>query len=276
MSYGQQPGGNGQYPGNGYNNGYNYQQQGYGAPYNPQYSNGAATVNTNASYSYERAEHVSVTKAYGEMTIGLLVTAVVAILTQMTGLYLKLIAATGVIGVWLPAIVEVVLVFVLAARIMKMQTSTARALFYIYAALNGFSMSIIFAAYDISTIGIAFGICAVYFLALTMFGLTTKGNMLKAGPILMIGLIVLIVAELVIYIFFPTQTALMWIAAIGLILFSGLTVYDAQFTKRAFASYANQGPQMIERISILCALNLYLDFINIFLYILQLFGNSRD
>ncbi|MEE1295454.1 MAG: Bax inhibitor-1/YccA family protein [Bifidobacterium sp.] len=254
----------------------------YGAagqqPYGQQpYYGGQPVMDSRAAYSYERAEHVSVTKAYGEMTIGLVVTAVVAILTQMTGFYRSFIMATGAFGVWIPAIVQIALAIWLGAKVMTMKPSTARVAFYVFAALMGVTMSTIFGAYNLGTIGFAFIVCAVFYLALTMFGLTTKGNMLKAGPILMIGLIVLILAEVVLMFVAPTDTMLKVITALGIILFAGMTIYDAQFTKRVFAQYANQGPEMIQRVSILCALNLYLDFINMFLYILQLFGlNSRD
>ena len=74
----------------------------------------------------------------------------------------------------------------------------------------------------------------------------------------------------------PTNTTLKVVAAIGIVLFAAMTIYDAQFTKRVFAQYASQGPEMIKRVSILCALNLYLDFVNMFLYVLQLLGLSRD
>ena len=113
------------------------------------------------------------------------------------------------------------------------------------------------------------------FFALTMFGRTTKINMLKAGPILFVGLIVLIIAEVILMIFAPGNTTLMIVSAIGLLLFAGMTVYDAQATRAMLEQYSAQGPEMVKKVSILCALNLYLDFVNMFMYILQLLGN-RD
>lgn len=277
MTYGQQPGArrpDGAQP--------------YGAA--PQYgmygdpNHGVGTMRPGADGVYtiqptavtERAEHVSMTRAYGEMTIALVLTGLVAIVTQMTGLYMRFIAATGAIGVWLPMIVEVGIAIYLGMRVMNMKSSTARVWFYVYAALMGFSLSVIFSAYSITTIGYAFLISAVFYFALTMFGLTTKANMLKAGPVLLIGLVVLIVTQVVLMFVAPTNTMLKVVAAIGVVLFAGMTIYDAQFTKRVFAQYASQGPEMIKRVSILCALNLYLDFVNMFLYILQLLGLSRD
>jgi len=277
MTFGQQPQGN---SANGFN----------GQPYGPNQFNQnpyvqnqyqyapqgayAQSVPAQATYSYERAERVSVTRAYGEMTIGLLVTAAVAILTQVTGAYIALIQALGVIGVWVPLVIEVVLAIYLAARIEKITPTTARVMFYVYAAIMGFSLSTIFMAYDLGTIGISLALCAGFFFALTMLGMTTKVNVLKAGPVLAVALIVLIVAEVLLMIFAPGQTTLMLVSAIGLVLFAGMTVYDAQATRALFAQYAGQGEEMVKKISIICALNLYLDFVNIFLYVLQLLGNK--
>lgn len=277
MTFGQQPQGNNA-RNNGFNNQYQYNQQynQYGAQ--PQYAyapNGAAAVNTQATYSYEQAERSSVNSAYTHMTLGLIVTAVVAIITQMSGAYLALVQTTGLIGVFAPAIIEIALAIYLGARIHKMKVSTAYVMFYVYAALMGFTLSTIFMAYDLGTIGISLALCAGFFFALTMFGRTTKINMLKAGPILLVGLIVLIIAEVILMIFAPGNTTLMIVSAIGLLLFAGMTVYDAQATRAMLEQYSAQGPEMVKKVSILCALNLYLDFVNMFMYILQLLGN-RD
>ena len=153
-----------------------------------------------------------------------------------------------------------------------MKVSTAYVMFYVYAALMGFTLSTIFMAYDLGTIGISLALCAGVFFALTMFGRTTK---IKAGPILFVGLIVLIIAEVILMIFAPGNTTLMIVSAIGLLLFAGMTVYDAQATRAMLEQYSAQGPEMVKKVSILCALNLYLDFVNMFMYILQLLGN-RD
>ena len=248
MAFGQQPQGNNA-QNNGFNNQYQYNQQYNQYNAQPQYAyapNGTAAVNVQATYSYEQAERSSVNSAYTHMTLGLIVTAVVAIITQMSGAYLALIQTTGII-----------------------------VMFYVYAALMGFTLSTIFMAYDLGTIGISLALCAGFFFALTMFGRTTKINMLKAGPILFVGLIVLIIAEVILMIFAPGNTTLMIVSAIGLLLFAGMTVYDAQATRAMLEQYSAQGPEMVKKVSILCALNLYLDFVNMFMYILQLLGN-RD
>lgn len=303
MTFGQQPQNNGQYNPqyntpdynaaqqggygqqymqNGYNQ-QNYGQQQYAqAPYgqNNQYAQpqgagaGTAAINTTMTYNYEQAQRVSVTRAYGEMTIGLIVTAIVAVMGQITGAYYSFLMATGSIGLIGLCVAQIALAVVLGARVMKMSTTAARVMFYVYAALMGFTLSSIFMVYDLGSIGLALGITAAFFFALTMFGMTTKFNMLKAGPILMVGLIVLIISQVVLM-FLQVDGMTQVVCAIGLILFAGMTIYDAQSTRALFTAYEAQGPEMIKKVSILCALNLYLDFVNMFLYILQLFGN-RD
>ena len=297
MTFGQQPQNNGQYnpqyntpdynaaQQSGYGQQYaqsgygqNYYAQPQGAPtyqYVPQGTGaGAATINTTMTYNYEEARRVSVTKVYGEMTIGILVTAVVAVLGQITGAYYSFLMATGMVGLIGLCVVQIALAVVLGMRVTKMKLATARVMFYVYAALMGFTLSSIFMVYDLGSIGVALGVTAAFFFALTMFGMTTKFNMLKAGPILMIGLIVLIISQIVLA-FVQVDGMTKIVCAIGLILFAGMTIYDAQSTRALLTEYEAQGPEMVKKISILCALNLYLDFVNMFLYILQLLGN-RD
>lgn len=300
MTFGQQPQNNGQYnpqyntpdynaaQQSGYGQQYaqsgygqNYYAQPQGAPtyqYAPQDAAGAgagaATINTTMTYNYEEARRVSVTKVYGEMTIGILVTAVVAVLGQITGAYYSFLMATGMVGLIGLCVVQIALAVVLGMRVTKMKSATARVMFYVYAALMGFTLSSIFMVYDLGSISVALGVTAAFFFALTMFGMTTKFNMLKAGPILMIGLIVLIISQIVLA-FVQVDGMTKIVCAIGLILFAGMTIYDAQSTRALLTEYEAQGPEMVKKISILCALNLYLDFVNMFLYILQLLGN-RD
>ena len=300
MTFGQQPQNNGQYnpryntpdynaaQQSGYGQQYaqsgygqNYYAQPQGAPtyqYAPQDAAGAgagaATINTTMTYNYEEARRVSVTKVYGEMTIGILVTAVVAVLGQITGAYYSFLMATGMVGLIGLCVVQIALAVVLGMRVTKMKSATARVMFYVYAALMGFTLSSIFMVYDLGSIGVALGVTAAFFFALTMFGMTTKFNMLKAGPILMIGLIVLIISQIVLA-FVQVDGMTKIVCAIGLILFAGMTIYDAQSTRALLTEYEAQGPEMVKKISILCALNLYLDFVNMFLYIQQLLGN-RD
>ncbi|PLS30495.1 Inhibitor of apoptosis-promoting Bax1 [Bifidobacterium margollesii] len=257
-----------------------YAQEGFAqaqSPYGPA-SYGQPVMDAQTTYvreSYERAKRVSTTKAYFEMTMGLLVTAVVAVLTQTTGMLNTYLQATGMIGWIVLALVQVGMAVFLGMRVMRMNPGTARVLFYVYAALMGFTLSTIFVTYSLGSIVMALGMSAAFFLCLTMFGLTTKIDMLKAGPILMVALLVLIVFEMIMMFFVPTGAMTMLISAIALLIFAGLTVHDAQFTRMMFAQYSHDDT-MIRRVSILCALNLYLDFINFFVHLLTIFGSSND
>ena len=247
----------------------------YAVPPQSGYSSATQMVmDASTAYSRESAMKVSVTRAYAEMTAGLVVTAIVAVLTQMTGALEAFLTATGGLG-WLGlAIVQVVVAIALGARAMSMRPGTARAVFYLYAALMGFTLSSIFLVYDLSSIGMALGLSIGFFFALTMLALTTKRDMLKAGPILFTALLVLIIGQVVLMFVAPSDTTVMVVSTIGLLIFAGLTAYDAQKTRALFASYGND-TVAIERLSIVCALNLYLDFVNMFLYLLRLFGGRN-
>lgn len=256
------------------------QQQSYGQqPYGQAYVNGAqpyaaGTLDGMDTAAFTNAKRTSITRAYAEMTAGLLVTIVVAVISQTTGALTSFLSATGIIGLIGLLIAQVGMAVVLGWRIMKMQPATARALFYLYAALMGFTLSSIFFAYNIGSIAMALGITVGFFFVLTMLSLTTKFDMLKAGPILFAALLVLIVGEVIMMFIAPSNGTIMAISAIGLIIFAGYTAYDAQATRAMFNQYAGN-PDMIVRLSIVCALNLYLDFVNMFLYILRLVGNNR-
>ena len=232
------------------------------------------TMNSRAAASLRRAENISMSRAYGEMAVGLLVTAAVAYLTAVSGLLYTFVMATGMWG-WIGlSVAQVLFAIFLGTRIMTMKTTTARVMFYLYAALMGFTLSSIFVAYSLPSIMLTLVICAGFFFVLSMLGLTMRKNLMGMGSILLAGLIFLIVVQVALMFLTPSNTALRIVAGIGIVLFAGLTIYDAQQTKRIFAAYQNQGTEVIKKVSILCALNLYLDFVNLFLYILDMVGNS--
>lgn len=282
----QQPYAPQQYNNQQYNGQYNnqYGQNPYGAPSGqpygaPNMGTGYANpyaqgpVNAQASVISEKVLRTSVSQAYGEMSIALFVTAAVAYLSARSGL-LSFLAATGVWGILILAFVQVGLAMYLGVRVTRMSTGAARTIFYLYAALMGFTLSSIFYAYSVTSIVAALALTAAFFLCLTMIGLTTKANLLKAGPILLVGLIVLLVAE-VIMMLFPVSGAVRLVSAIGLLLFAGYTAYDAQAT-RAMYQQLGTSDEMVKKISILAALNLYLDFVNMFTFLLSLFGGSSN
>ena len=239
----------------------------------PRYSQQNSYVNSQGTVLSEKLIRTSVTKAYGEMTIGLFVTAIVAFLSYLTGFTYDLLVTTGSIGWIILSIIQIALAVSLGARIFRMRVSTARLFFYLYAVLMGLTLSTIFFEFSASDISISFFMTAGFFLCLTMIGLTTKKNILNARIIFVVGFIVLIVAELLLMLI-HSSALVMLVTAISLVLFAGLTIYDAQWTRQLFNQYGNN-PEMVNKISILAALNLYLDFINLFLSVLQLFNNSQ-
>lgn len=250
-------------------------QQAYASQQGQQFAQFSSPMNTTAAYAQDkRARHTSVTRAYFEMFLGILVTAAVAVLSAINGWFISFYQATGTIGYWGIVIAQLVLVVVLSTNISKMNTTVARLIFYLYAASMGFTLSVVFGVYGLTTIGLAFGLSSLFFLVLTMIGLTTKRNLLAWGPILFAALLTLVVVEILLMIF-NAGGATMLISGISIVLFAGFTAYDAQKTRAILGQYQGQ-PEMIKKVSILCALDLYLDFINFFVSLLQLLGGSSD
>lgn len=218
-----------------------------------------------------------VSKTFGWMFAGLLVTFAAAIGTVSTGAFVMLFN-TGL--VFALTIAELILVMVLSARITKLQPSTATAMFFVYAVLNGINLSVYFIAYDLGTLILAFLVGAVYFGVMAVYGANTQRDLLGWAPKLMGGLVALIVTALVGGLFgllFGISFGFLDVVYCGLavLLFMGMTAYDTQMLKHHYAYFGGDAA-MLQKASIFGALNLYLDFINIFLYIVRILGRSRD
>ena len=218
-----------------------------------------------------------VAKTFGWMFAGLLVTFAAAIGTVSTGAFVMLFN-TGL--VFALTIAELILVMVLSARITKLQPSTATAMFFVYAVLNGINLSVYFIAYDLGTLILAFLVGAVYFGVMAVYGANTQRDLLGWAPKLMGGLVALIVTALVGGLFgllFGISFGFLDLVYCGLavLLFMGMTAYDTQMLKHHYAYFGGDAA-MLQKASIFGALNLYLDFINIFLYIVRILGRSRD
>ena len=218
-----------------------------------------------------------VAKTFGWMFAGLLVTFAAAVGTVSTGAYVILFN-TGL--VFALTIAELILVMVLSARITKLQPSTATAMFFVYAVLNGINLSVYFIAYDLGTLILAFLVGAVYFGVMAVYGANTQRDLLGWAPKLMGGLVALIVTALVGGLFgllFGISFGFLDVVYCGLavLLFMGMTAYDTQMLKHHYAYFGGDAA-MLQKASIFGALNLYLDFINIFLYIVRILGRSRD
>ena len=218
-----------------------------------------------------------VAKTFGWMFAGLLVTFAAAVGTVSTGAFVMLFS-TGL--VFALTIAELILVLVLSARITKLQPSTATAMFFVYAVLNGINLSVYFIAYDLGTLILAFLVGAVYFGVMAVYGANTQRDLLGWAPKLMGGLVALIVTALVGGLFgllFGISFGFLDVVYCGLavLLFMGMTAYDTQMLKHHYAYFGGDAA-MLQKASIFGALNLYLDFINIFLYIVRILGRSRD
>jgi len=150
-------------------------------------------------------------------------------------------------------------------------------MFFLYAGLMGITMSTIFIVYDIGTVTMAFGVTAIVFVLMSVIGLVTKQDLTKWGPILFFGLIGLIIATLV-NMFLRSSTLDLIITYAGILLFMGLIVFDTKYIKQMTyqaASQVGDVSAVVGKISIMGALKLYLDFINLFLFILRLLGRGR-
>ena len=211
---------------------------------------------------------------YNWMAIGLALTGFVAFYVASTPVLLNLIYRNQILFFGL-IIAELALVFTISARIQRMQASTATALFVIYSALNGVTLSFIFIVYTRASIASTFFVCAATFIACSIYGWTTKRDLTSLGGFLMMGLIGIIIASLV-NIFIRSSAMYMIISYIGVLVFVGLTAYDTQNLKAmAVSQPADIGAGVIRKGAILGALKLYLDFINLFLMLLRILGNRE-
>ncbi|MCM1163945.1 MAG: Bax inhibitor-1/YccA family protein [Muribaculaceae bacterium] len=208
---------------------------------------------------------------YLKMTLGLLFTAFISLFCSSSMSYMQFMAANSWFY-WGLFIAEIVIVVMLSARITKMSSMTATLLFYAFAAVNGMALAPIFIIYTATSIAKTFFICAGTFGAMSIYGYFTTQDLTKWGNFLFYALIGLIIASLVNI--FTKSSTLDWIISIaGVLIFVGLTAWDTQKIKQ-MAQYAPAS--MTGHLATIGALSLYLDFINLFLYLLRFFGNSRD
>jgi Integral membrane protein, interacts with FtsH len=236
-------------------------------PYEP-----ANNYSTPQEHSYATAPLVSkvMRKTFGWMTMCLLITALTALGVVNTPFFYQLIS-TGTF--WILLVAELILVFVLSARVHKMSLATAATLLIIYSILNGATLSIIFWAYSIGSIAKAFFITTGMFAVMAFIGATTRRDLTKMGSFLLMALIGLIIATLVNI--FLHSSGLDWIISIvGVLLFTGLTAYDVQRVKRLALENDLYDDTQMGRLAVISALSLYLDFINLFLYLLRFFNRK--
>lgn len=208
-------------------------------------------------------------RVYNYMAAGLAITGLVAYFAAASGFYQQ-IAATPLIYVVMFA--PLVMVFVLSARISKMSLTAAQLSFWAFAALMGLSLSYIFLIYTQGSLARVFFVTAAAFGGLSLYGYTTKKDLSGWGSFLIMGLIGIIIASIV-NIFLASSALQFAVSVIGVLVFAGLTAYDTQQIKEMY--YEGDGNETMGRKAIMGALRLYLDFINLFLMMLSLFGNRE-
>lgn len=216
-----------------------------------------------------------VRSVYNWMCIGLALTGFVALYVSNSEAILRLVFQNRLVFL-LIILIELALVFSMAGMINRLGATTATALFVIYSALNGVTLSFIFLVYARASIASTFFICAGTFLACSIYGWTTKKDLTSWGGFLMMGLIGIIIASIV-NMFFKSSSVSMIVSYIGVIVFVGLTAYDTQKLKyMALTQPAGLEGSVVRKGAILGALSLYLDFVNLFLMLLRIFGQSKD
>ena len=207
---------------------------------------------------------------YGWMTVGLLLTALVAWFASGNEALIQLLSK----GMWVLLIAELALVFVISGMINRLSGAAATTLFMLYSVLNGCTFSIYFKIYTSSSIASVFFITAGMFGALAFYGYTTKRDLSGFGRFLFMGLIGIVIASLVNM--FANSDPLMWaVTYIGVFVFAGLTAYDTQKLKELGDGLPQDDQNIFRRFVIIGALQLYLDFINLFIMLLRIFADRR-
>lgn len=212
-------------------------------------------------------------KVYTWMTLALVVTGLTAyyVATNDNLLYTIFSGGSGVM--WGLIIAEFIVVFVLSAAINKLSFIAASLLFVLYSVLNGVTLSVIFLAYTSSSIATTFFITAGTFAAMSIYGYVTRKDLSSMGKILMMALIGIIIAT-VVNIFVKSTGLQMIVSYIGVLIFVGLTAYDTQKIK-VMLQNADGVNNSTQKLALMGSLSLYLDFINLFIYLLRILGDRR-
>mgnify|MGYP000862496093 CR=1 FL=1 len=242
-------------------------------------------MNQYNNYGYwERQEEMAsrsavyLAKVMGWMCVGLFTTLVSAMLCLAIPALWQFVFGSG-FGVFGVLIAQIVLVLALSARLHRMSAATATVMFMLYSAVTGLTMSSLVVAYRLDSIVFSFGITAVLFLAMSLYGLVARKDLSQWGNLLFFGLIGIILAG-AINLFLGNPTMDFVIIVVGIFIFIGLVAYDTQKIKAIYQSALTQGygdeDDAVRKLAIFGALTLYLDFINLFLRLLRLLARRRD
>jgi hypothetical protein len=227
--------------------------------------------------SYEHENQATVFRnIYGWMTMALVISALASMVSLRwieTSVTYQNFLFNGS-GMWVLLGISIVLVLILAGRLQQLSFGAATGLFIAYACLTGVSLTPIFLIYTQESIVSTFLITAGAFGAMSLYGYTTKANLATLGHICMMALIGLIIAT-VVNLFLKSTTMSYVLSYVGILLFTGLTIYDTQKYKQILKQYDGEITDEVRKIALMGAFELYLDFINLFLYLLRVLGR-RD
>ena len=212
-------------------------------------------------------------KVYVWMTLALAITGFTAYAVATTPGLMQLVLGNSLVF-WGLILAEFVLVFSVTGAINRLSLSTATLLFVLYSVVNGATLSVIFLAYSMSSIASVFFITAGTFGTMAFIGYTTKTDLSSMGKILFMALIGLIIAS-VVHLFVRNSMLDLIISYVGVLIFVGLTAWDTQKIKRMLLEAPDAG-ETSQKVALLGALSLYLDFVNLFIYLLRIFGNRND
>lgn len=219
-----------------------------------------------------KVKNTFLSRVYGWMTLALVISGVTAFLATTNETIIRLTIGNG-FGFLILAVAELALVWWLTASIHKISSGAAFFAFILYSVLNGVTLSSIFLVYKIESIFMVFFISAGMFAAMAVYGTVTKSSLSSFGKYFAMALVGIIIASLVNFLL--RSPMLDWfLSIITVVLFTGLTAYDAQ--KMLAVSNNASDDEVFKKASVIGALELYLDFINIFLAMLRLFGRRRD
>lgn len=213
-------------------------------------------------------------KVYLWMTLALVITGFTAYgVATSPGIMTAIVTNRALL--WGLLIAELALVWYVSARINRLSLSTATMIFVLYSVLNGATLSVIFLAYTMQSIASVFFITAGTFAAMSLIGYFTKSDLSSLGRILFMALIGLVIATLVNMFLIKSGGFSLILSYVGVLIFVGLTAYDTQKIKMMLVE-ADDVTEEAQKIALMGSLSLYLDFINLFLYLLRIFGGNRE
>lgn len=225
------------------------------------------------TYEAKAAQSSLMRSVYTWMTLALAITGLTAMYMAKSLTVLNMMMQNSMMF-WGILIAEVVLVMYMSARIHKISFTTATMLFIAYSVLNGMTLSILFLIYTMSSIATTFFVTAGTFGVMAIFGYVTKKDLTRIGNLCLMGVIGLIIAS-VVNMFLHNSMMDMFISYIGVLIFVGLTAYDAQKIKHLLSGDDIEVNESTQKIALLGALTLYLDFINLFIYLLRILGDRK-